>query len=162
MSVITWLVLMLIALLFGASGFSSEPVVVTVPEPDPTAVTMEPAPGWEPVTIADIQGVIIPAAAEIDFYSGFDEFWTPTLEDVTAAEAAILEDQGALDHDRQYSGVIDDDGDRLVLVNGFCDTMGTNWMAEPVFVLDGGDCFFAASFNVDTGDLERFWFNGDA
>jgi hypothetical protein len=29
-------------------------------------------------------------------------------------------------------------------------------------VLDGGECYFSAVYNVDTSELENFAFNGDA
>jgi hypothetical protein len=122
----------------------------------------EPADGWIPVSFDGFEGVIVPAedAGEDGWFSS-DEAWTPTEEDVVAAEEAIEAEQGPLDHMRQYIGVTQD-GERKIFVNGFCDAWETNWQAELIFVNDGGDCFFGATYNVETGELESFTFNGEA
>lgn len=122
----------------------------------------EPADGWLPVSFEGFEGVIVPAeAVEGDPWFQSDEAWTPTEADVVAAEAAIEAEQGPLDHMRQYVGITED-GQRKVFVNGFCDAWDTNWQAELVFVMDGGDCYFTAIYNVETSELESFMFNGEA
>lgn len=122
---------------------------------------------WEEVSVGEIQGVILPERAASSLVYGSypelenDDYWTPTLMDVEAAEAAIAAEQGDLDHMRQYAGFIEN-GERNVFVNGFCDALGIDWTSERVHVDDGGDCFFTAIYNVDGDELEMFRFNGEA
>jgi hypothetical protein len=133
--------------------------------PTPAAVRSE-GWEWEEITVGEITGVIVPeAAASSLLASTFPElrngdFWTPTLMDVEAVESAIAAEQGQLDHMRQYAGFIEN-GERKVLVNGFCDAMGIDWTTERVLVDDGGDCFFTAIYNVDRAALETFHFNAE-
>ena len=116
---------------------------------------------WERVEIDGIEGVIV-AEADVSAFVGDDEPWTPTVDDVTAVELAIAEEQGALpDHRRQYAGFTED-GDLKIFVNGFCDDFGQDWEREPIIVMDGGECFFNAVYNVDRASLEWFTFNGEA
>jgi hypothetical protein len=123
---------------------------------------LEPADGWTPVSFDGFEGVIVPAEdVEDEGWFSSDEAWTPTEEDVVAAEAAIEAKQGPLDHMRQYIGITQD-GERKIFVNGFCDAWETNWQAELIFVNDGGECYFGATYNVETGELESFVFNGEA
>jgi len=90
-----------------------------------------------------------------------DAYWLPGLADIEAAELALSDEVGELDHDRQYAGYIED-GNRKIYINGFCDAPGVDWHERPVLVQDGGDCFFTTIYNVDAGELERFRFNGEA
>ena len=157
-------ILVLILVIFGFTAFESETAqspTVCVQDIGGDCVP-EPADGWAPVSFDEFEGVIVPAE-DVDDTGWFtmDEAWTPTEEDVIAAEAAIEEDQGQLGHMRQYIGVVED-GEHKIVVNGFCDAWGQNWQAELVFVMDGGDCYFTAIYNVDTDELENFMFNGEA
>lgn len=114
---------------------------------------------WTTVTIGGVEGVIAPETVAADF--GYEGGWVPTVEQVTAAEAAITAEQGELDHDRQYVGFTED-GQQKIFVNGFCDSFDMDWQHTPILVMDGGDCFFGAAYNVETSELEWFSFNGDA
>lgn len=114
---------------------------------------------WSPVTIDGVEGVIASDTTAEAF--GYGGGWVPTVEQVTVAEAAISAEQGPLDHYRQYVGFTEN-GQQKIYINGFCDTWDTDWRTTPIVVMDGGDCYFGAVFNVDTGDLESFIFNGDA
>jgi hypothetical protein len=118
------------------------------------------ATAWMPVTVDDIDGVIVTEEDGAHFI-GAEAFWTPATTDVAAAEAAIAAEQGILNHQRQYVGFVED-GDHKVLVNGFCDAFGLDWMSQPVLVEDGGECYFEAVYNAASGVLERFQFNGEA
>ncbi len=126
----------------------------------------------------DYTGVIVPEAAAADFVAaaGWDEaieFWTPAPDDVAALEEAFdtawAEQPAAADgrfadpreHRRQYVGTIVD-GRRLIEVNGFCDPHGTDWTSEPVVVLDGGACYYRATWDVDGGEFLALTVNGEA
>ena len=160
MSVIL-IILVLISGIFITGAPTAETVSVCVVDIEGNCVP-EPADGWLPVSFEGFEGVIVPAeAVEGDLWFQSEEAWTPTEADVVAAEAAIEDDQGPLDHMRQYVGITEG-GERKVVVNGFCDAFGQNWQAELVFVMDGGDCYFTATYNVDTAELENFMFNGEA
>jgi hypothetical protein len=115
---------------------------------------------WEPVSVGDIDGVIVPESEGSVFVST-GEYWTPSPEEIAEVEAAIAQDQGELvGHNRQYVGFYEE-GEPMVYVNGFCDSFGMDWEVEPVLVDDGGECYFTAVYNMVTGDLERFDYNGE-
>jgi hypothetical protein len=125
--------------------------------PDPETA----APGWEPVRVNGIDGVILPANAGEDFLIEATEFWKPDVALVEKAEFALEAEQGFLSHYRQYVGFEDEvDGTRKILINGFCDAGSTNWYRTPMIVMDGGDCYFNAEFDVETGEIDSFAFNG--
>lgn len=123
--------------------------------------------GWERVSVDGIEGVIVPAHDAGSLVSrtypdlAGDDYWTPTLADVEAAEAAIAAEQGDLTHRRQYAGYAEN-GERKVYVNGFCEGFDSKWTIQPVRVEDGGECYFTAVYNVDRDELEMFRFNGEA
>ena len=143
-----WLVQILIALALLAL------VGISRPEVEP-----EVGAGWIAVNTNGHPGVIVSEEDAGIFGTGAESFWMPSASDIVNVELAIQQDQGDLAHLRQYAGVIED-GERKVFVNGFCDDTGRNWQAEIVAVDDGGDCFFRAMYNVDSGELEYFRFNG--
>lgn len=134
-------------------------VSVTPASPEPSGWV------WEEVSVGEIRGVIVPARDAGSLVYGTrpeipdEDYWTPTLADVEAAEAAIAAEQGDLEHNRQYAGFTED-GERKIFVNGFCQSFSADWTREPVLVDDGGDCFFTAIYNVDRDVLEMFRFNG--
>ncbi len=115
---------------------------------------------WQPVAFGDTEGVIV-MEADAALFVGAEAYWSPSLADVRAADAALVERQGPLDHRRQYVGFIED-GQTKILINGFCNDHGTDWRESLVLVLDGGDCYFTAVYAVATDALERFDFNGEA
>ena len=136
----------------GADGCVAERIVVL---PDPATA----ANGWVPIETNGIYGVIVPGFDADEFDPGADTYWTPTPADVVAAEAALLADQGSLDHFRQYFGTVEN-GENKILINGFCDPSDRNWYQGSVFVLDGGDCYFHAIYDVGTDSIENFYYNG--
>jgi hypothetical protein len=129
--------------------------VVALPDPDTAAK------GWVPVETNGVYGVIVPDSDADEFAAQADDYWTPTPADIELAEAALFEDQGGIDRFRQYYGTVED-GKQKILINGFCDAFDRNWYQESVFVLDGGDCYFHATYDVETDTIEGFYFNGNA
>jgi len=135
---------------------------------------------WTLVSGAGYQGVIVSAADAPDFVqsmTGEDQTdgWQPTPDDIAKLEAQLPDflktaPNAALDlwervstYLRQYAGVIDSDGRQTIFVNAFCDDAGIeSWQSEAVLVMDGGDCFFTVTFNVETGTFTELMINGDA
>lgn len=161
----TW-IWILVLLIFGFVAFvQTDDQVATAPA---TTVTIA-APGaeWRSVTVGEVEGVIVASEDAPLFVDSLgldlDEnaFWRPSATQVATAEAALAEEAGALDHTRQYAGFMES-GDRKIFINGFCDDHGIDWRQQPVLVDDGGDCYFTAISNVDTGEIERFRFNGES
>lgn len=154
----------LIVLLFGFLAFGQPDEVarqsVAIQE-------VQPAQVWQPVSIGDVDGVIVGSGDASLFVDSLgldlddDAYWRPAVADVEAAEAALTDEAGELDHMRQYAGYTED-GERKIFINGFCDALGVDWRERPVFVDDGGECFFTAIYNVESGEVERFQFNGQA
>jgi hypothetical protein len=137
------------------------------------------ANGWQPVTVNGVDGVIV-AEDDVEDLVGFatddmmDSAWTPTLADLEVLESKIdayaqtvsppsgQEPPTTLaDYKRQYAGYIED-GNRKIFVNSFCDDMGSDWQREPIFVMDGGTCFFTARYDVEKQEFEALYFNGSA
>lgn len=154
----------LIVLILGFIAFAQPEQVAQGPHVARVTVVTEE---WQPVTIGQVEGVILTpddAPLLVDTLGldlDGDAYWRPSVADVEAAELALSDRAGELDHDRQYAGYIED-GSRKIYINGFCDASGGDWRERPVIVQDGGDCFFTAIYNVDAGELERFRFNGEA
>jgi hypothetical protein len=151
------IIIILIAL--GAFGFGVA-VETDCQSAEDRCIATVTASSWMPVEVDGVSGVIVTGEDGPRFFAA-DAFWTPSIDDLEAAELAIASAQGDLDHLRQYVGFIEG-GQHKIYVNGFRDAVGIDWMSELVFVEDGGDAFFQAVYNVDTGELERFQFNGEA
>jgi hypothetical protein len=148
----TWIVHIIVALvlLLLAAGLDGTPATPG------TGI----APGWEAITVDGHEAVILSEEDALRYaWDDVEDSWMPAVADIEEAETAIREQEGDLDHMRQYLGWIVD-GERVIYVNGFCDDLGRNWHAEYIAVDDGGECFFSATYNVDTGELEYFSYNG--
>lgn len=94
------------------------------------------------------------------------EGWTPTMDDLLAAEDAVMEvaaqdDRGAFVFGyRQYAGFMED-GERKIVIHSMCKSLD-DWDKHFLLVLDGGPCFWQATYNVDTSEVEHFYVNGNA
>lgn len=129
-----------------------------------------PSPEWHAVTIEGHHGVVLPRSDAGDLVGADQQgIWLPSdarlIEAERAMEGASIVRGGSevrpeLDGYRQYAGFIED-GDRKIAINSFCTEIG-NWRREVVVVMDGGACFWGATYNVDTGHVERLRINGDA
>ena len=149
-------IILFIIAVFGLGSFTSTSEVAM--EPAATVEVVESGL-WELVELDGIQGVIV-APADVNGFGVPEPYWNPTQIDIAEAERAIAEAAGELEHYRQYAGFTQN-GDRMLLVNGFCHAE-PNWTSQIVFVMDGGECYFTAIYNVETASLESFMFNGDA
>jgi hypothetical protein len=134
--------------------------------------------GWQMVCGEGYEGVIVPADQVGDFMRGLmgtpvQGSWTPTPEQIATLEstlptylksapnaAADLHERVG-DYQRQYAGYVTE-GRALIMVNAFCSSPGADWTSQPVFVADGGDCFFSVSYEPASGSFEDLRINGDA
>jgi hypothetical protein len=142
-------------------------------------ISPESASSWTPVDGAGYRGVIVSAADVEDFMRAMTgeegaQGWEPTADDIAQLEAKLpsflssapnaAPDLGTriASYFRQYAGLIDSDGRQTIFVNAFCDTVTSDWQTEPVLVMDGGDCFFTVTYNVETGTFTGLTINGEA
>lgn len=63
---------------------------------------------------------------------------------------------------RQYMPIINNQGEKIVWINFFCNEYNIDWKNEIVFVMDGGNCYFQLKVNLDKDNYFDFWVNGDA
>jgi hypothetical protein len=116
---------------------------------------------------------------ELGFYSssqpqssikGNVQAWILTKLEVEQAET-ILQDKLGNDykhlkkHKRQYLGIYNSHGERIVFINGFHQRTlqrHPNWRKNIVFVLDGGNNYFESEINIDKMKVETFIFHGSA
>ena len=133
-----------------------------------------PVFGQESKTIKTerIEGVICTNFSDWTFMVKAKEFWTPTKEQVMKAEEKIEEYlknnpvsnahdlwRKLPDYKRQYVGVIVD-GHKRIFCNFYC--WNKRLSDKPVFVFDGGACFFRIEYDVDNQKCYNFETNGDA
>ncbi len=121
----------------------------------------------------NINGLICTNFADWKFMINATEFWTPTKEDVLAAEnqiEAYLKTESKFhtpdlwrklpEYKRQYVGIVVN-GHKRIFCNFFC------WSHrplddKPVFVFDGGECFFRIQYDLDDKRCYDFNANGYA
>ena len=160
----------------------SQAVVEEIGESDPTeelveieTIVIEGAQENVLVEGDDFEGVIFAEANAAGLIDA-DEYWTPDEDDVDDLEAGLEDfleeavEDGLISEDafddlpdylRQYAGFVEDD-DRLIFANFFCDDFGSDWEEEPVFVLDGGDCFFTLVYDPERARFSDLQVNGEA
>ena len=126
-------------------------------------------------SVGDSQGVIF-SAEQIKnqkFINVPGPYWTPSKEQVDKLEKklpAYLKNQSntnskALEIDlqkykRQYFGY-SLSGNKVIYVNAFCDYFDY-WKTTFVFVFDGGQCFFQATYDPESDKFVSFGVNGEA
>ena len=175
-------------LLLACSLVSRPPLPTSAPPDVPTdgvpPIDATPAPNtpeptgsspYREISGDGLQGVIVPAdrAAEFSIYKATG-YWTPTDADVAAFDAAFttwiaeqtdvwgadeVAERWPADYTRQYVGFERDDR-QLLFVNAFCTTEYFDWKNQPVFVMDGGPCFFSVVFNPATLEFMELMING--
>lgn len=107
-------------------------------------------------------GVVLDATS----YRRDVEGWTPGMDDLQAAEDAVMTVAVRDDRDpflfgyRQYAGFVED-GERKIVVHSMCQRLD-GWDQKFLLVLDGGPCFWQATYNAETGEVETFYVNGQA
>jgi len=126
------------------------------------------------IDLAGSRVVIFPEnVGAVDGYGGGEvlSFWTPTYSDVARVEPALRQylkltapqlEARLAEYRRQYSGFVYG-GKRLIYVNFLCgDSSSYDWQCGPIFVDDGGDCFFHLECDLDSSSCSKLWINGNA
>jgi hypothetical protein len=62
----------------------------------------------------------------------------------------------------QYVPYINDQGEKEVWINGFCNEFNADWKSEIVTVMDGGNCYFQIRINLEEGACYEIGTNGYA
>ncbi len=144
------------------------------------AFGFQPLPSALLVETEAYSGGIFTAVATAEFITWLDEpaddFWTPTAAEVANFEAGLepflLESSGGQwdtapiierlpEYTRQYFGLVQND-QMLLLVNFFCDAMGSDWLEMPVVVEDGGNCYLQIIFNPEANTYLSIYVNGES
>jgi hypothetical protein len=119
--------------------------------------------------------VITEANAIFLIHNGDEQLtaFLPTKAEIAEAESrlpAFLQSQDrATDrliadiatYERQYFGLESESG-RFLMINGFCEAFDINPATTIVMVEDGGDCYWFAVYNLDSGEFETLMVNGEA
>jgi hypothetical protein len=149
------------------------PVVIPTETPSVAAVIAEDG-AWVIFSQSKAEQIYVDVSLPSD--ANFEGYWTPTMGDILDIEARLGDflqqnaDQFFLhptvweqlnEYHRQYVGLMVD-GKRLIYGNFFCTDMGTDWTQDWVVVLDGGDCFFQTTYDVESGTFIRLRVNGEA
>lgn len=102
--------------------------------------------------------------------SGY-RYWTPTPQQVQAMRVAVLQHLIATGereilakygrYQSQFFGFIWND-ERYIYGNYFCDAFGLDWRANFIIVMDGGNCYFQATYLPGSAALSRITINGEA
>ncbi len=100
--------------------------------------------------------------------------WTPDVQTVDRADRALTSALASYDgrgadafraqlptYTRQYLGVTID-GQRLLMINAFCDAGRSNRRTEVVDVMDGGSCYWQAYYDPGRDSIVRIAVNGEA
>lgn len=154
--------------------YPNEPSPLASDQYTATFIVEPAAVAYTPVSDGIFDGVIIPETDARGFDPRADGYWTPAKEDIFALEAGLADFlrqaaperspelwQKQTTYKRQYGGIIRD-GHRLVYTSFFCDAEGTEWRTRVMFVLDGGDCYFQLTYDVDQKQYGDLIVNGDA
>ena len=111
--------------------------------------------------------------------------FTPTREEVKLAEEALQKDLKKINHQldnqdgtkynpiihqnlksykRQYFGCIDEDGNKILLINAFWskEENPDDWLNAGILVLDGGSHYWSIKYNIDKHKLFELQVNGNA
>jgi len=104
-----------------------------------------------------------------------DGYWTPDRSNVEDCErvlaAYVVDHPGILpnlsDHHRQYAGIFVGDSP-LIWVNLFCSRHVSEsenlraWRRAFVYVLDGGDCYAQAVYDIETEEILALHVQGES
>ena len=122
--------------------------------------------------------VILPAESGMEWLFGKNyKNWNPSDDDIEAADKLFIEgfnDQkrGTVDrvlyrkpeeYYRQYVGVTDSTGDKIIWINCFCDKEADtfkDWKERIIRVSDGGNCFINVKTNISKNKYTEFNVNG--
>lgn len=122
---------------------------------------------------------IIDADKSMDWVFGKNfTSWTPEENDIDAAEKLLKDcfdsqknaaknrflNKSLDDYDRQFIGAVNENGDKIIWVNCFCNTQENyfkDWKTKLVFVKDGGNCYFNLIVNITKNTYSDLMINGN-
>ncbi len=62
----------------------------------------------------------------------------------------------------QFFVAVSPKGEKVIWVNCFCRTLDMQWRSKPVYVMDGGQCFFNLMINLSKSRCYNLMINGEA
>ena len=62
----------------------------------------------------------------------------------------------------QYVPYLNEQGEKVVWINGFCEDFDSDWKKEYMYVFDGGNCFFTIRINLTRQECLSIGTNGYA
>ncbi len=124
----------------------------------------------KPIRREGLQGVIFgrqetAALMRATLADDADHYWTPTRRQILTLEERLRMyawlrhptlGRELSTYTRQYYGFIRD-GRRRVLIVGFCQLEGLDWMHEFVSAGESRDCRFEAEYDVASGEIQHLW-----
>lgn len=101
--------------------------------------------------------------------------FTPTKEEILLAEKELkynLKDffgknskekfyKNLKKYKRQYFGILDDNGNKILLINAFCGSKDY-WLNQIIQVDDGGSCYWEINYDISSGKLMNLYINGES
>ncbi len=108
-----------------------------------------------------------PATLSVDEIKRLDSILKECVQNHNQSLAPDLKESYSIDfpkfhYKRQYIAVLNDNGEKEVWINGFCDTWDKAWKTEILLVKDGGNCYFNLKINLVTGTCFEVSVNGYA
>lgn len=119
------------------------------------------------------EGIIVPAAKGENFcyLRNTEKYWTLVEEDITKAEEGVYGylkqaspkrspelAEKLYKYNRQYTGAIVN-GEKKIYMSFFCDALDVDWKKRPVLMVDGGDCYFHITYDVESGNFSELFIN---
>jgi hypothetical protein len=127
-------------------------------------------PGTRVIRRGDLEGAIFGRQAAADVMRSTlaqdaTNYWTPTRGQILAMEERLrmhvwLEHpvlaRSLSEYKRQYFGFVRE-GQRRILIVGFCAADDLDWTQEFVSAAESRDCRFEAEYDLSTGQVLHFW-----
>lgn len=95
-------------------------------------------------------------------FAQIDNFITKAVADFNSKQKDNRQIKDLSNYKFQYVTFYNENREKIVWVNAFCDDFGKNWRNEIIFVKDGGSCFFNFKINLSKREYFDFQVNGVA
>ena len=111
--------------------------------------------------------VVFPISHNISYEIGNKKRFVPSDRDVLAGmkilEHYLNHQKGLMDLSKykvQLFGYLNDDGEKVIWANYFCNAKGENWQKFIVAVDGLGNCYFNVKLNIETKEVFDLRING--